>query len=185
MATSKDKRGSAPDSNPFVLNLFRTSTGSRDRQRIWMDAVRHAGTGDPPLRFPVYEHLYLLNVYAQKMVELLEELSLKFAVNTESLAYHQSLIQYVRASACLAVMGSMSGIEETEDWIHQSQQRVEEEKRRDPDDLYTAVREREAERLRQKLPPRIQFLDQPAASGATRAKSGGTRRAVKSGHARS
>jgi len=112
------------------------------------------------LRFPVYEHLYLLNVYAQRMVELLEELSRKFAINTESLPYYQAMLQFVRASASHGLIDFMAGVEETEAWLHQSQQRVEEEKLRDPDDVYISVRKREAERLRQRLPPRIQFLDE-------------------------
>jgi hypothetical protein len=114
--------------------------------------VRHAGTGDPRLRFLVYEHLYLLNVYAQKIVELLEELSHKFAINKESLPYYQAMLQYVRASASHGLVGFVNGVEETEAWLHQSQQRVEEEKLSDPDDVYISVRQRESERLRQRLP---------------------------------
>ena len=160
MAASKDNRRSAPDTNPFFLELFRKSSVSKERERAWHDAVRHAGTGDPQLRFPVYEHLYLLNVYAQRMVELLEELSRKFAINTESLPYYQAMLQFVRASASHGLIDFMAGVEETEAWLYQSQQRVEEEKLRDPDDVYISVRQREAERLRQRLPPRIQFLDE-------------------------
>lgn len=160
MAASKDSRGSEPDTNPFFLKLFRNSPLSKERQRRWQDAVRHAGTEHPPLRFPVYRHLYLLNVYAQKMVELLEELSRKFAINSESLPYYQAMIQYARALVSQDIVESMNGVEQTEAWLHQSQQRVEEEKLRDPDDVYISVRQREAERLRQGLPPRIRFLDE-------------------------
>lgn len=170
MAASKDTRRSTQDTNPFFLKLFRDSKLSTERERAWRDAVRHAGTGDQALRFPVYEHLYLLNVYAQKMVELLEELSRKFAINTETLPYHQALLQYVRASASHGLIDFMAGVEQTEAWLHQSQQRVEEEKLRDPDDVYIAVRLREAERRRQKLPQRIQFLDEPRAVKASAAK---------------
>ena len=159
MAASKDTRRSAPDTNPYFLKLFRNSSVSKERERIWQDAVRHAETGDLRLRFPVYEHLYLLNVYAQKMVELLEELSRKFAINTESLPYYQAMLQYVRASASHGLIDFMAGVEQTEAWLYQSQLRVEEEKLCDPDDVYISVRQREAERLRQRLPPRIQFLD--------------------------
>jgi hypothetical protein len=170
MAASKDNRRSAPDTNPFFLELFRKSSVSKERERAWHDAVRHAGTGDPQLRFPVYEHLYLLNVYAQKMVDLLEDVSRKFAINNESLPYYQSLLQYVRASASHGLINFMAGVEETEAWLHQSQRRVEEEKLRDPDDVYVSVRQREAERLRQRLPPRIQFLDESLPVKAPAAK---------------
>jgi hypothetical protein len=175
MAASKDTRRSAPDTNPFFLKLFRNSSVSKERERIWHEAVSHAGAGDPPLRFPVYEHLYLINVYAQKMVELLEDLSRKFAINSESLLYHQSMLQYVRASASHGLIDFMARVEETEAWLHQSQQRAEEQKLRDPDDVYISVRLREAELRRQKLPPRIQFLDEPLpakGSGARKRKAG-------------
>src|SRR5258708_35793349 len=99
MVRKKDPRRSAPDTNPYFLKLFRNSKVSKERERAWHDATRCSGTGDPRLRFPVYEHLYLLNVYAQKMVELLEELSRKFAINSESLPYYQAMLQYVRPSA--------------------------------------------------------------------------------------
>ncbi len=170
MATSKDTRRSAPDTNPFFLKLFRNSVVSEERERAWQDTVRHAGTGDPPLRFSAYEHLYLLNVYAQKMVELLEELSRKFVICRESMPYRQAMIQYVRASVSQDMAYLMNGVEETDAWLHQNQQRAEEEKLCDPDDVYISVRQREAERRRQKLPPLVRFLDEPQAAKPAAAK---------------
>jgi hypothetical protein len=55
----------------------------------------------------------------------------------------------------------MTGVEHTEAWLFQSQQRSEEETLRDPDDVYITVHQREAERIKMGLPPRIQFLDEP------------------------
>lgn len=163
MATSKDTRRSGSETNPFFRELFKNSAVSQERERAWQDAVRHAGTGTPPLRFPAYEHLYLLNVYAQKLVELLEELSSKFAVCREYMPYCQSLVQYVRATVSVEIAEAMAEVEETEAWLFQSQQRKEEDRLRDPDDVYISVRQREVERINQGLPPRIQFLDQPPA----------------------
>jgi hypothetical protein len=60
--------------------------------------------------------LYSLNIYAQRMVDLLKEVSSKFALNRETSLYHQSLIQYVRAAASRELLDSMSGIEHTEAW---------------------------------------------------------------------
>ena len=65
--------------------------------------MAHAGEGTPPLRFPVYETLYLINVYAQKLVDLLEEVSVRFGIDHESREYHQSLIQFVRAVASQSI----------------------------------------------------------------------------------
>jgi hypothetical protein len=161
MATSKDTRRSGSDTNPLFRKLFRNSQVSEKRQQEWQAAVRHAGTGTPPLRFPVYEHLYQFNLCAQKMVELLEELSNKFAFDPKALLYHQSLIQYVRAVISVDIVESMAGVEHTEAWLFQTQQRSEEEKLRDQDDVYITVHQREAERIKMGLPPRIRFLDEP------------------------
>ena len=163
MAVSKHTRKGEPGTNPVFRELFRNSQVSDERQQEWQDAVRHAGTGTPPLRFPVYEHLYQFNLCAQKMVELLEELSNKFAIDPEALLYNQSLIQSVRAAISLDIVESMTGVEHTEAWLFQSQQRSEEEKLRDPDDVYITVHQREAERIKMGLPPRIRFLDEPRA----------------------
>jgi hypothetical protein len=115
------------------------------------------------LRFPVYEHLYSLNVYSQKMVDLLKEITSRFALNRETSLYHQSLIQYVRAASSRELLDSMSEIEHTEAWLFQSQRHVEEKKLYDPDDVYLQVREREVERVKQGFSPRIEFLDEKLA----------------------
>jgi hypothetical protein len=88
----------------------------------------------PPLRFPVYETLYLINIHSQKLVDLLEELSRRFGIDHESLEYHQSLIQYVRAVACQSITAHMNDIETTEEWLFERQRVNEENKFRDPED---------------------------------------------------
>lgn len=160
MAVSKNTRKSVSDTNELFASFFESSQVSEERERAWRDAIRHAGTGTPPLRFPVYEHLYSLNVYAQKIVDLLQEVSGRFDLNREVSLYHQSLIQYVRAGASRELLDSMSEIEHTEAWLFQSQRHIEERKLYDPDDVYFHVREREVERINQGLPPRIEFLDE-------------------------
>jgi hypothetical protein len=162
MAASKHTRKAAPRTNPVIRELFRNSNVSEKREQEWQDAVRHAGTGTPPMRFPVYEHLYQFNLCAENMVELLQELSDKFAIEPKALLYHQSLIQYVRALISLEIVEQMSGVEQSEAWLFGSQQRSEDEKLRDPDDVYIVVRQREAERIKLGLPPRIQFIDEPS-----------------------
>jgi len=163
MAVSKNTRRSASDTNELFQSFFQNSQVSEERERAWHDAVRHVGTGTPPLRFPVYEHLYALNVYAQKMVDLLKEVSSRFALNRETSLYHQSLIQYARAAASRELLDSMSEVEHTEAWFFQSQRHVEEKKLYDPDDVYLQVREREVERINQGFQPRIEFLDEKLA----------------------
>jgi len=172
MTVSKHTRKDTPGTNPFFQELFRNSRVSEERESAWQAAVRHAGMGSPPLRFPAYEHLYLLNVYAQKMVELLEELGGNFSIKREPMLYRQSLIQYVRASASQDIVDFMSGVELTEEWLFESQRRKVENSLRDPDDVYISVRHREAERAQQGLPPRVQFLDKsPVTNSPTTKKA--------------
>jgi len=162
MAISKNTRKSVSDTNELFQSFFQNSQVSEERERAWHDALRHAGTGTPPLRFPVYEYLYSLNVYAQKTVDLLKEVSGRFGLNRETSLYHQSLIQYVRAGASRELLESMAGIEHTDAWLFESQRKLEEKNLRDPADVYFLVRDREQERIQQGLPPRIRFLDDAA-----------------------
>lgn len=96
MAISKHNGASGCDTNPFFLELFRDRSETDERERLWHIAMAHSGEGAPPLRFPVYECLYLINVHSQKLVDLLEELSNRFAVEHDSVAYYRSFIQCVR-----------------------------------------------------------------------------------------
>lgn len=161
MATSKDTRASGCEPSPFFLELFRGLSNPGERERAWHTAMAHAGEGTPPLRFPVYETLYLINVHAQKLVDLLEEVSSRFGLEQESAEYHQSLIQSVRAAASQSIAAHMNDVEITEEWLFERQRVNEDSKLRDPDDVYISVRQREAERVRQGFPPRIRFLDEP------------------------
>jgi hypothetical protein len=160
MAVTKHTRASGCETNPFFLELFRDRSDSDERERTWHTAMAHAGEGAPPLRFPVYETLYLINVYAQKLVDLLEDASNRFGIDHESLEYHQSMIQFVRAVASQSIAEHMNDVEVTEEWLFERQRVTEENKLRDPDDVYISVRQRETERIDLGLPPRIQFLDQ-------------------------
>jgi hypothetical protein len=119
----------------------------------------HAGEGAPPLRFPIYECLYLINSHSQKLVDLLEELSRRFCVEHDSVAYYQSLIQCVRAGASQDIVSFMNDVELTEEWLFERLRVSEEKKFRDPEDAYLDVRRQEAERKEQGLPSRIQFLE--------------------------
>ena len=160
MAVSKHNRASGCETNPFFLSLFRDRTDTDERERAWHAAMAHAGEGAPPLRFPVYETLYLINVHAQKLIDLLDDVCRRFGINL-SLEYHQSLIQLVRAEASQSIAEHMNNVESTDEWLFDRQRASQENKLRDPDDVYISVRQREAERISLGFPPRIQFLDQP------------------------
>lgn len=159
MAASKHTRASGCETNPFFLELFRKRSEDDDRERQWHRAIAHAGEGSEPLRFPVYECLYLINVHSQKLVDLLDEACNKFGVVHEQSAHFQSLIQYVRAGASQEIVELMNDVEVTEEWLFERLRVNEEHELHDPDDAYLEVRRREAERVAEGLPPRIQFLD--------------------------
>jgi len=160
MAVSKHNRASGCETNPFFLELFRDKSESDDRERLWHTAMAHAGEGMPPLRFPVYECLYLINVHAQKLVDLIDESSKRFGIDSEYLVYYQSLIQYVRAAASQNIVAFMDDVELTEEWLFDRQRAREEGKIRDPADVNSEVRRIEAEHVNEGLAPKIQFLDE-------------------------
>ena len=158
MAVSKHSRPSGCETNPFFLELFRDRDESDERERTWHSAIAHAGEGESPLRFPIYEALYLINVHAQKLVDLLEDVGNRFGIDSESRAYHQSMIQMVRAVTSHSITEYMSDVEITEEWLFERLWMKEEKKLRDPEDAYLEVQRQEAERIEQGLPPRVKFL---------------------------
>ena len=159
MAVSKHNRASGCETNPFFLEVFHDLSESDERERLWHAAMAHAGEGDPPLRFPIYEYLYLINVHSQKLVDLLAEASNRFGVGHRSLVYYQSLVQCVRARASQDIVSFMNSVELTEEWLFERLRVAEERKLRDPEDAYLEVRQLEAERAQNGLAPRIRFLE--------------------------
>lgn len=172
MAVSKNNCKPACSTNQPFQTFFRNSQVSPERERAWRDAIRHAGVGTPPLRFPVYEVLYSLNIHAQKMIEVLEDVASRFSLGQETCLYHQSLIQYVRADVSRDLLESMVSVEHTESWLFESLRRNEEKKLFDRDRVYVEVREREAERARQGLQPLIKFLKPEPKTKQRRVKEG-------------
>ena len=160
MAVSKHNRASRCETNPFFLEVFRNFSEWDERERHWHAAMAHAGEGDPPLRFPVYECLYQINIHAQKLIDLLDEASSRFGVEHESLVHYQSLIQSVRAGASQDIVSFMNGVELTEEWLFEQLRKSEESKFRDPEDAYLEVRRLEAERAEHGLAPRIRFIQE-------------------------
>jgi len=134
-----------------------TCLSTTEQERAWRDAVRRAESSGHPLRFLVYKYVYLLNLRAQKVIDLLEKIGMLFGLEEEQVLYHQALMHQVRASASSSAIEPMAGIEHTEEWLFDRLRKVEEKKLLDPDDV--DVRIREQERIAAGHPPRIQFLD--------------------------
>jgi len=159
MAVSKSTRPSTFDTNQILRKILKSNRVSSDREQSWSRALVHSETGDPPVRFPIYECLYQINVHAQGLIDVLKTTSDKFSINQSLTVYQQSLVQYVRAAATRNIMDAMSEVEHAEAWLFQTLQHQEEKKFTDPDDVYFEVRDREAERAKEGLPPRIEFLE--------------------------
>ena len=165
MAASKNTHRTVSDTNQRIQKLFRNSMASSDdREREWRKAVQHVGTGTSPLRFPVYEHLYFLNIYSQRLIDLIKEITGKFDISPQDSLYHEALIQQVRAGVTSDILGYMHGVEITEDWLFSTLRKEEEKGFRDPDDIYLDVRKREEERIKAGFAPRIHFLDELSAT---------------------
>ena len=99
----------------------------------------------------------LINVYSQKLIDLLDDTCNRFGVEHETLVYYQSLIQCVRAGASQDIVSFMNDVELTEEWLFERLRVNEERKLRDPEDAYLEVQRQEAERAEKGLPPRVQF----------------------------
>jgi len=117
-----------PDKSRLFNEFFRDGKIPEERERAWRDAVRHPESGTPSLRFSVYQDLYLFNVHAQAMIDLLEKISGFCGIAEGPLLYHQSLLQQVRASACSTALNHMTGIEDTEVWLLGQLSRADEKK---------------------------------------------------------
>jgi hypothetical protein len=166
MAVSKSTRRHTDDTRRRIQTLFRNSRVSEERRRAWYTATAHLEAGVAGLRFPVYEDLYNLNLHAQKLADLVGEISAKLSRPTEDVLYHQHLIQQIRSAVTSDVLDQMGDIEHIEGWLSESLRRSEERKLRDPEDIYLMVREQEEERARDGNPPRIRFLDDTSTATA-------------------
>lgn len=160
MAVSKSTRPSISDTNQILRRILRSNQVCSDREQGWSRALAQTETGDPPLRFPVYEQLYQINLHAQGLVDALRAVNDRFSLNQTWAVYQESLVQYVRAAATRNIMDAMAEVEHTEAFLFQTLQHREEKKLSDPDDVYFEVRDREAERIQQGLRPLIQFLQE-------------------------
>jgi hypothetical protein len=159
MAISKSTRRHPDDTRRRIQSLFQKSHVSKERRRAWYSATAHLEAGVDGLRFPIYERLYNFNLYAQKLADLVEEISESLSIPPDDAHYHQYLIQQIRSSITSDVLDQMADIEHIEGWLFESLRRTEERKLRDPEDIYLMVREQETERAGKGIPPRIHFLD--------------------------
>jgi hypothetical protein len=133
MQTLKQKKKSGDATNPFFSDLFAKCSGTDDREQEWRKAIVHVGGGLEPMRFPVYESLFLINSQSQKLLHLLEETSRRYDVFDEQLPFFRSMIQCVRAGASQEIVSLMNDVEVTEEWLFERLRLSEQEKLQERD----------------------------------------------------
>jgi hypothetical protein len=134
-----------------------------ERKHEWLQATAHLEEEAPAvLRFPVYGQIHALNLHAQSLVDVLGEIGKRLSPKGDRTLRYQYLVQFLRACVTSDLLDHMAGIEQTEEWIFERLEREQKKKQGDPDDVYIDVRERETERLRLGLLPKVRFLNEEA-----------------------
>lgn len=133
MADTKDMR-----------SLFPTQTSARSR------------------KLRIYESLFLLNQGVDYVITLLRGMEKFPFAHKDDLQCGQAQIEEVRADVNAAFAEHLLDSERHDEGRFWKQRRAYEKKWRDPDDVYLSVEEREEERKKQGLPPRLGIIPHSA-----------------------
>lgn len=106
----------------------------------------------------IYESLFLLNQGVDHVVAILRDMEKFPFVDKESVRCAQAEIEEVRADMNADFAEHLLDSERHDEGRFWKQRRAYEEKWRDPDDVYLSVEEREEERKKQGLPPRVGII---------------------------
>jgi hypothetical protein len=114
----------------------------------------------PKLR--IYEYLFLLNQKLQETVQILKQLEKCPWLRRDFLRSFQIEVEDLRAQTNFEVIEHMSDREQ-HDWAHFGRLRRKwDRKFEDPDDVYLKAEQREEERRKQGLPPRLGIIPHEA-----------------------
>ena len=114
----------------------------------------------PKLR--IYEYLFLLNQKLQEAVQILKRLEKCPWLRRDFLRSFQIEVEDLRAQTNFEVIEHMSDREQ-HDWAHFGKLRREWDRQfEDPDDVYLKTEQREEERRKQGLPPRLGIIPHEA-----------------------
>ncbi len=114
----------------------------------------------PKLR--VYEYLFLLNQKLQEAVQILHRLENCPWLRRDFLRSFQIEVEDLRAQTNFEVIEQMSDREQ-HDWAHFGKLRRQWDRQfEDPDDVYLKAKQREEERRKQGLPPRLGIIPHEA-----------------------
>jgi hypothetical protein len=114
----------------------------------------------PKLR--IYEYLFLFNQKLQEGVQILKQLEKCPWLRRDFLRSFQIEVEDLRAQTNFEVLEHMSDREQ-HDWAHFGKLRREWDRQfEDPDDVYLKAEQREKERGKQGLPPRLGIIPHEA-----------------------
>jgi hypothetical protein len=123
-----------------------------------LEGTRSPFPAQPSARSPklrIYESLFLLNQSIDQVVTILRGMEKLSCADKESLQLAQVEIEEVRADVNADFVEELVDLERLDEGRFWKQKRVYENRWRDPDEVYIDVEQREEERKKQGLPPRI------------------------------
>jgi hypothetical protein len=129
------------------------------------EGIRSSFSTQPVLHSPklrIYEYLFLLNQKLQETVQILKQLEKCPWLRRDFLRSFQVEVEDLRAPTNFEVIEHLSDREQ-HDWAHFGKLRREWDRQfEDPDDVYLKAEQREKERGKQGLPPRLGIIPHEA-----------------------
>jgi hypothetical protein len=122
--------------------------------------LKQLSARSPKLR--IYESLFLLNEGIDHLVALLRDMGKFPFADKDSVQCAVVEIEEVRCDMNADFTEKLADSERHDEGRFWKQRRAYEKKWRDPDDVYLSVEEREEERKKQGLPPRVGILPHSA-----------------------
>lgn len=129
------------------------------------EGIRSAFPTQPPARSPklrIYESLFLWNQGIDQLVATLRGMEKLSLADKESLQAAQLTVEELRADVNADFVEELVEMERIDEGRFWKQKRAYEKQREDPDDVYIDVEQREEERKKQGLPPRIGIVPHSA-----------------------
>jgi hypothetical protein len=130
-----------------------------------LEGIRSPFPTQPFARSPklrIYESLFLMNQGVDYVVALLRRMEKFPFAHKDDLQCGQAQIEEVRADVNADFAEHLMDSERDDEGRFWKRRRSYEKKWRDPDDVYLSVEEREEERKKQGLPPRVGILPHSA-----------------------
>jgi hypothetical protein len=129
------------------------------------EGIRSAFPTQPSARSPklrTYESLFLWNQGVDQLVAALHSMEKLPLADKESLQVAQLTVEQLRADVNADFVEELVDMERIDEGRFWKQKRAYEKNWRDPDDVYLDVEQREEERKKQGLPPRIGIVPHSA-----------------------